>query len=349
MNRLFRLCVVCLLLAALLCGCGFSPTPANTVQDPSSETTQKAESEPKPTTPDPEELARGQRLSDAKDGFLWDNGFLQVIDNEGDLRADCYIGVLHFGMDGKYTSGSKELDELVAKVVQENTESSMTRMEMLRAMYDYTVGNFRYVGQANYNCSYLPAHGKDGWMPELAIKALKNGYGNCYSYAAVFAALARGVGYQAFATGGQVGATDDPHGWVQILDDAGNTWLNDPEIEYRLGNYYKSVMSKETAPDLFYKSPDMIGAETGMSYRALRDPYAAEAKEAQQRQLGMLPVPVTPEPTDAVSSDAVRTPEGSKGTDSTAVDTKDHKTIAEEETGNLETNNSPAYTSSTSK
>ncbi|MBR4550708.1 MAG: hypothetical protein IKO13_00275, partial [Oscillospiraceae bacterium] len=72
--------------------------------------------------------------------------------------------------------------------------------------------------------------------------------------------------------------------------------------EYRIGNYYKSVLSKETAPDLFYKSPDMIGAETGMSYRALRDPYAAEAKEAQQRQLGMLPVPVTPEPADALSS-----------------------------------------------
>lgn len=313
MNRLFRLCVVCLLLAALLCGCGFSPTPANTVQDPSPETTQKAESESKPT-PDPEELARGQRLSAAKDGFLWDNGFLQVIDNEGDLRADCYIGVLHFGIDGKYTSGSRELDELVAKVIFEYTESSMTRMEMLRAMYDYTVGNLRYVGQANYNCSYLPAHGKDGWMPEVAIKALINGYGNCYSYAAVFAALARGLGYQAYATGGQVGATDDPHGWVQILDDAGNTWMNDPEIEYRIGNYYKSVLSKETAPDLFYKSPDMIGAETGMSYRALRDPYAAEAKEAQQRQFGMLPVQVTQEPTDAVSSDAAGSKDSSAKT-----------------------------------
>ncbi len=298
MNNLLRLCLACLLVAALLCGCGFSPTPANSGPDPEPEAT------PEPTlSPDPEALAREQRLTDAKDGFLWDDGFLQAIDDEGNLRTDCYIGVLHFGPDGKYTSGSRELDELVAKVVSEYTDSAMTRMEMLRAMYDYTIGNLRYVGLANYNCSYLPAHGKDGWMPELAIKALNNGYGNCYSFAAVFAALARGVGYQAYATGGQVGGTEDPHGWVQILDEAGNTWLSDPEIEFRFGSYYKSVQSKKTAPDLFYKSPDMIGAETGMSYRALRDPYEAEEKEAQERQFGMIRVPVTPEPTEGVSLD----------------------------------------------
>ena len=302
MNSPLKLCLVCLLLAALLCGCGFLPTPANTAQDPTPAPTPEAEPDPEPT-PDPEDLARKQRLTDAKDGFLWNNGFLQAIDDEGNLLTDRYIGVLRFGLDGRYTSGSKELDELVAKVVSEYTESSMTRMEMLRAMYDYTTGNLRYVGLANYDYSYLPAHGKEGWMPEAAIKALKNGYGNCYSYAAVFAALARGVGYQAYATGGQVGATEDPHGWVQILDDDGNMWMNDPEIEYRFGNYYQSVLSKKTAPDLFYKSPDMIGAETGMCYRALRNPYEAEEKEAVARQFGIIPIPVTPEPTDALSSD----------------------------------------------
>ena len=98
-------------------------------------------------------------------------------------------------------------------------------------------------------------------MPELAVSALKNGYGNCYSFAAVFAALARAVGYQAYAVGGVVGATEDPHGWVQILDDDGSMWMNDPEIEYRFGDYYKSVESKETAPDMFYKTPEEIAQE----------------------------------------------------------------------------------------
>ena len=292
LNTACRLCLVFLLVSSLLCGCGAGPVPANTDPTPSP----KPASTPTPTpTPDPKELARQQRLADAKDGFVWEDGFLEAIDDDGNLLTDCYIGILHFGKDGRYTSGNEELDELAAEVVRENTGASMTRMEMLRAMYDYTMQHIRYVGLANYECSWTPAHGKDGWMPPMAAKTLSDGYGNCYCYAAVFAALARAVGYQAYAVGGVVSANEDPHGWVVIVDEDGNVWLNDPEIEYRYGDYFKSVDSKETAPDLFYKSEDMIGAETSFSYRAQCDPYAAEAKEAEARANGTAeePDPVT--------------------------------------------------------
>ena len=285
LNTACRLCLVFLLVSSLLCGCGAGPTPANA--DPTPSPKPVATPTPTPTPPpDPEELARQQRLADAKDSFIWEDGFLEAIDDDGNLLTDCYIGVLHFGEDGRYTSGNEELDELTAEVVRENTDASMTRMEMLRAMYDYTMQHIRYVGLANYECSWTPAHGKDGWMPPMAAKTLKDGYGNCYCYAAVFAALARAVGYQAYAVGGVVSANEDPHGWVEIVDEDGNIWLNDPEIEYRYGDYFKSVDSKETAPDLFYKSEDMIGAETSFSYRAQCDPYAAEAKEAEARANG---------------------------------------------------------------
>lgn len=291
LNTACRLSFVFVLIAALLCGCGLAPTPANSEPSPPAP---EPTVTPTPTpTPDPEELAQQRRLSDAKDGFIWEDGFLEAIDEDGNLLTDCYIGVLYFGKDGRYTSGSGELDELTAEVVRDNTDPSMTRMEMLRAMYDYTMGHIKYVGMANYEYGYQPAHGKDGWMPPVAAKTLIDGYGNCYCYAAVFAALARAVGYQAYAVGGIVGANEDPHGWVQILDDEGNEWLNDPEIEYRFGDYYKTVQSKETAPDLFYKTAEMIGAETSFSYRAFRDPYEAEAKEAEERALG---ITTTPEP-----------------------------------------------------
>ena len=282
-NRMLALCLACLLLAALLCGCGLAPTPANTGPEPAPSPTPEATPEP---TPDPEELARLQRLSDAKDGFVWEDGNLEAIDEDGNILTDCYIGVLHFGKNGRYTSGSRELDELTAEVVRDNTDLSMTRMEMLRAMYDYTMGHIKYVGLANYEYGYQPAHGKDGWMPSTAVKTLNDGYGNCYCYAAVFAALARAVGYQAYAVGGVVGANEDPHGWVEIVDEDGTIWINDPEIEYRFGDYYKSVQSKETAPDLFYKTEEMIGAETSFSYRAFRDPFEAEAMEAEEREKG---------------------------------------------------------------
>ena len=226
-----------------------------------------------------------QRLAQAKDGFLWDDeGYLQAVDGEGNLLSACYIGVLHFRRDGRYSSGSRELDALVASVIHENTDPDMTRMQMLEAMYDYTIGHIRYAGLSNYECSMQPAHGRNGWMPELAIRALRDGNGNCYCFAAAFAALARGLGYQAYATGGICGGTEDPHGWVQILDEDGNMWMNDPEIEFRFGDYQAQIESGKPAPDLFYKSPDEIGAETGISYRAQCDPYAAEQKEAAERE-----------------------------------------------------------------
>ena len=285
LNTACRLCLVFLLVSSLLCGCGAGLTPANTEPVPSPKPAATWTSTPTPV-PDPEELARQQRLADAKDGFVWEDGFLEAIDDEGNLLTDCYIGILYFGKDGRYTSGNEELDDLAAEAVRIGTDPSMTHMEMLRAMYDYTMTHIRYVGLANYECSFTPAHGKDGWMPPMAAKTLKDGYGNCYCYAAVFAALARAVGYQAYAVGGVVSAMEDPHGWVEIVDEDGNIWLNDPEIEFRYGDYFKSVDSKETAPDLFYKSPDMIGAETGFTYRNQCDPYAAEAKEAEARANG---------------------------------------------------------------
>ncbi len=289
------LLLVLLLSAGLLCGCGLEAIPANSGQEsggasvPGSSASSGTGAVSNTGTgvgesPEAEESDNAKRLAEAKDGFLWDeDGYLQAVDEEGNLLSACYVGVLHFRLDGRYSSGNKELDALVASVIRENTTSGMTRMEMLETVYDYTVGNIRYVGIANYECSAEPAHGRNGWMPECAIRALRDGNGNCYCFAAAFAALARGLGFQAYAVGGVCGGTDDPHGWVQILDEDGNMWMNDPEIEFRFGDYQKQVQGKEPAPDLFYKSPDEIGTETHISYRAQCDPYAAEAKEAEER------------------------------------------------------------------
>ena len=292
-RRALLLLLALTLAAGLLCGCGMAPVPANsgpqaaaTAEAPGSAgsgETPEAGTAGTETTAS-EEAEKAARLAEAKDGFLWDEeGYLQALDEEGNLICSDYVGVLHFRRDGRYSSGDRELDALVASVIRENTTPDMTRMEMLEAMYDYTIENIRYAGLANYECSVQPAHGRGGWMPEYAIRALRDGNGNCYCYAAAFAALARGLGFQAYATGGVCGGTLDPHGWVQILDEDGNMWMSDPEIEFRFGDYQKQIDGKEPAPDLFYKSPDEIGAETGISYRAECDPYAAEAKEAEER------------------------------------------------------------------
>ena len=197
------LLMLCLLLAAgLLSGCaGMLQSQPDPPARPSPSPTPVPPPTPTPT-PDPEEEARRKRLEEEQDGFLWDNGYLYAVDEEGNLRTDCWIGVLYFGEDGRYTSGSKELDILVADVIDRNTDDSMTRFEKLRAVYDYTRDHIEYVGYANHEMTYEPAHGEDGWMIPIAIKAIEDTHGNCYYFAAEFAALARGLGYQAYAVGG---------------------------------------------------------------------------------------------------------------------------------------------------
>ena len=241
MKKRLALLLCLLVFLTVFSGCGTAAL--KTEPDPPASPEQREAVSPSPSpsptptpapTPDPEEEARQQRLKEAQDGFVWEDGYLYAIDEEGNLKTDCWIGVLYFGRDGRYTSGSKKLDRLVADVISENTKDSMTRMEKLEAMYDYTRDNIQYVGYGNHEMTYQPAHGKDGWMVEIATEALEEGHGNCYYFAAQFCALARGLGYQAYAVGGVFSAMEDPHGWVVILDEDGNQWLCDPEMEYKL-------------------------------------------------------------------------------------------------------------------
>lgn len=294
-----QLAVIAVLLTlVLLIGCGSS-----TDQEAPAEST-VPEAEPSKS---PEEIAaeqeRRERLNAQKDGFLFDKGYLYAVDGEGDLIRDGYVGVLYFGEDGRYTSGSQDLDRLVAGVIRKNTKDDMTRMEMLHTMYEYTRDNIKYVGFGNHDYSYEPAHGKDGWMVESAIYALENQRGNCYHFAAEFAALARGVGYQAFAASGVIGSEEQQHGWVEIRDESGKIWYCDPETEY------SRIRWLNEEHDLFYKSKDDIGGTTGLGYMQYIDPFEAERIEAEERS----------NPAAASKNPGITSPAGSiMGTDNNA-------------------------------
>ena len=264
--------VLAILILTALCGCGVG---AGAGADPAPAA---ATPEPTPTVSSEEEAAqqeRQARLAAQQDGFLLDKGYLYAVDETGELRSNTYVGVLYFREDGRYTSGSEDLDRMVAGAIRKSTDEKMTRMDMLRAMYEYTRDHIKYVGFGNHEDSYKAAHGKDGWMVESATYALENGTGNCYHFAATFAALARGVGFQAYAASGLIGSEDQEHGWVEIVDDSGEVWYSDPETEYARSYWMNQKY------DLFYKSKDEIGSVTGIGYLELTDPFEAERKEAE--------------------------------------------------------------------
>lgn len=272
LSRTGSIAAVLLLSVILLGGCGTKTDQEGT--DPAA-----APEAVETLSPEEEAAAkeRRDRLAVQEDGFLLDKGYLYAVDTEGNFLRNTYVGILYFEEDGRYTSGSKDLDRLVAGVIRKHTDDGMSRMEKLRAMYEYTRDNIKYVGFDNHDNSYRPAHGADGWMVECAIFSLENGRGNCYHFAATLAALARGLGYQAYATSGIIGSEEQEHGWVEIVDGNGSVWYCDPETEFAR----KYWMNEEY--DLFYKSGDDIGSVTGIGYQQLTDPFEAERKEAEEQ------------------------------------------------------------------
>lgn len=166
-----------------------------------------------------------------EDGFFWEDGYLYCLDEDGYVLKNQYLGSLFFGPDGRYTSGSPELDDYVAAVIRENTDDAMDREARLKAVYEYCRDSFTYLRRNYYKI------GDVGWQVEEALTMFSTGQGNCYSYASAFWAAARGLGYDAKIVSGAVN-DGAPHGWVEMIRD-GERRTFDVELEMVLKNIRK--------------------------------------------------------------------------------------------------------------
>lgn len=166
-------------------------------------------------------MGHGERYPE---GFVNLNGYLYSINAEGYALKNAFIGSLRFDQNGRYTSGSYELDDLVAAALRENVDPSMEREEMLRTMYNYTRDHYTYLRRNYYQVSDI------GWCMKEAYTMYSTGKGNCYCYASAFWAAARQLGYDALCVSGTIGSERSPHGWVTISMD-GEHYVFDVEIE----------------------------------------------------------------------------------------------------------------------
>ena len=172
----------------------------------------------------PGTLDRQALLAEAVDGFLWFDGYLYRIDEEGYFLTDMEFDGLTYGPDGRYTSGSDELDVNVARTLTELTDPAQPRRERLRTVYLHVKNDFKYLTRNYY------ASGEHGWEIPEALYMYENSRGNCYCYAGMFWSLARGLGYNATAYSGTMGNQNQPHAWTEITLD-GEVYICDPEIE----------------------------------------------------------------------------------------------------------------------
>ena len=204
------------------------------------------------------------------------NGLLFHVNADSQFDRNTTIDGLELDRNGRYTTGSEELDGLLADAVAGVVTDDMTQMEKLRAVYDYAKETFGYLGIGAVDTS------KEGWEIEQATNMLKNKRGNCYSWSSVFTYLARQVGFDAHAiagTGVSPKGSESVHAWTEITID-GVAYTFDPQIEsvyaLRYGEDY----------DLFMK--EYGEAEWGYVKSEQTEPEQPEAPEADAALVSLM-------------------------------------------------------------
>ncbi len=160
------------------------------------------------------------------EGYVLVDGSLYCADAEGFFIRDTVEGSLTFGYDGRYTSGDATLDAFVSAAIADIAEvnSYTDPSELLAAVYEYCCQSFSFMRRNIYGV------GAHGWEMAEALTMFEAKTGNSYSYAAVFWALARGLGYEAIAVNAALDEDGVSHAWVEIEID-GENFIFDPAAE----------------------------------------------------------------------------------------------------------------------
>ena len=138
------------------------------------------------------------------------------------------------------TDGYLLLEPHLDSVISKYTNSSMTKSQKLKAVYDYVRKNYTYRTLSNDCPSNFLYH------EYYAYQTITTGSGNCYGMNFLFGHLAKKVGYNDVKfIKGYVGTRRDPHGWVEI-----DGLIYDPELNYANGVDLFGV--KNGTPYIYY-------------------------------------------------------------------------------------------------
>ncbi len=147
--------------------------------------------------------------------------------------------------DGTVTEPDTEIKKLTAAVVEASTTGDMKQEKQLEKCFDY------FVSTSSYERTMDVPYGD--WTESYAKEMLVNGKGNCYRYAAAFAYIAKGLGYDAKICVGTVKSSlggKTPHAWTEVKVN-GNWYIYDTEMQGAKGSgYYKKTYSNYPAKPL---------------------------------------------------------------------------------------------------
>lgn len=146
------------------------------------------------------------------------------------------------------TRVARDANAIIASI----TNSSMDSGTKLRTCYNWVVNNISYQTLPIPLTPAEPGYTQEEWY---AIYGMEQRRGNCYCYAASFAALARQLGYSATMISGSVPLRAGgwgPHGWVEIYMN-GATYICDPESQHENPYYGFYMTTYATAPYQYRK------------------------------------------------------------------------------------------------
>lgn len=144
-------------------------------------------------------------------------GYLYEAAEDGHvLRHETVGSHLVFDDNGRFTSGSQELDDRTAEMIYEQMQLNpkYDTYKLLRDCYEEVAWGTYYLHDLadppyGDNCN-------NDWYIENALHALVDQCGACYSFAAGFCALARNLGYDAHCMSGKLFSTEVAHSWVYV-------------------------------------------------------------------------------------------------------------------------------------
>ena len=163
------------------------------------------------------------------------------------LRTAVTIGGRDYNIiNGKALEVKTEKDETLfnaLKIMTKVTKTTMSKSEKLRACWNHLTSDY---GENNPR---IPDYYGEGWVEMYANDIFVGGTGNCFSYGAAFAYLAKACGYSrcyACNSGG--------HGWAEV-----EGLIYDPEWSMHNSGYTYYGMSYDEPCDVAYGSAISAG------------------------------------------------------------------------------------------
>ncbi len=156
------------------------------------------------------------------------SGKYYYFNSSGVLQTNKIVGSKSNGYYYVDSSGVRVTsDEITYAVefVMAHSDSSDSAATRLKDCYNYLWKNYPY------NRTYETPDAST--MSDEAVAIFKNGYGNCYKYAAAFACIAKVLGYESRVCVGKISARSGgmtPHGWTEVKVN-GSWYLCDPDMQ----------------------------------------------------------------------------------------------------------------------